>query len=197
MGVTSSAKRGEARRAPAPPSHLKREVIGVILVALSLLTLLSLLSFVPGEPKVVAIVERHDDTADAQSDRLSGRGLLVIALFSNRGRRVPVSAASRTARRPLLHSERPFDPAAQCRRLAGGALVPERPAPSRGHSCAHDFQRDGLPGAGGRAARTTAGRRTAGLFRQHRCSYPHHLRVRRRAALYGSGFARAVGHSSV
>lgn len=54
MGVTSSAKRGEARRVPAPPSHLKREVIGVILVALSLLTLLSLLSFVPGEPKVVA-----------------------------------------------------------------------------------------------------------------------------------------------
>jgi DNA segregation ATPase FtsK/SpoIIIE, S-DNA-T family len=54
MGVTSSAKRGEARRATAPPSHLKREVIGVILIALSLLTLLSLLSFVPGEPKVTA-----------------------------------------------------------------------------------------------------------------------------------------------
>jgi S-DNA-T family DNA segregation ATPase FtsK/SpoIIIE len=54
MGVTSSAKRGEARRPTAPPSHLKREVIGVILIALSLLTLLSLLSFVPGEPKVVA-----------------------------------------------------------------------------------------------------------------------------------------------
>ena len=54
MGVTSSAKRGEARRPIAPPSHLKREVIGVVLLALSLLTLLSLLSFVPGEPKVVA-----------------------------------------------------------------------------------------------------------------------------------------------
>jgi S-DNA-T family DNA segregation ATPase FtsK/SpoIIIE len=54
MGVTSSAKRSEARRATAPPSHLKREVIGVIFIALSLLTLLSLLSFVPGEPKVVA-----------------------------------------------------------------------------------------------------------------------------------------------
>ncbi|HET7439620.1 MAG TPA: DNA translocase FtsK 4TM domain-containing protein, partial [Nitrospira sp.] len=54
MGVTSSAKRGEARRAPVPPSHIRREVIGVILIALSLLTLLSLLSFVPGEPKVVA-----------------------------------------------------------------------------------------------------------------------------------------------
>jgi DNA segregation ATPase FtsK/SpoIIIE, S-DNA-T family len=54
MGVTSSAKRGETRRAPTPPSHIRREVIGVVLIALSLLTLLSLLSFVPGEPKVVA-----------------------------------------------------------------------------------------------------------------------------------------------
>lgn len=53
MGVTSSAKRGEARRAPALPPHIRREVIGVILIALSLLTLLSLLSFVPGEPRVV------------------------------------------------------------------------------------------------------------------------------------------------
>jgi DNA segregation ATPase FtsK/SpoIIIE, S-DNA-T family len=54
MGVTTSAKRGESRRAPAPPSHLQREVIGVILIALSLLMLLSLLSFVPGEAKTVA-----------------------------------------------------------------------------------------------------------------------------------------------
>ena len=54
MGATTSAKRGEARRAPSPPSHLQREVIGVVLIALSLLTLLSLLSFVPGEAKTVA-----------------------------------------------------------------------------------------------------------------------------------------------
>ncbi len=54
MGVTTSAKRGEARRAPSPPSHIQREVIGVILIALSLLTLLSLLSFVPGEAETVA-----------------------------------------------------------------------------------------------------------------------------------------------
>jgi S-DNA-T family DNA segregation ATPase FtsK/SpoIIIE len=53
MGVTTSAKRGEARRAPSPPSHIRREVIGVILIALSLLTLLSLLSFVPGEAETV------------------------------------------------------------------------------------------------------------------------------------------------
>jgi S-DNA-T family DNA segregation ATPase FtsK/SpoIIIE len=54
MGVTTSAKRGEARRARTPSSHIQREVIGVILIALSLLTLLSLLSFVPGEAKTVA-----------------------------------------------------------------------------------------------------------------------------------------------
>ncbi|OAI47958.1 hypothetical protein AYO43_11395, partial [Nitrospira sp. SCGC AG-212-E16] len=51
MAVTSSAKRGEARGAAAPPSHIKREVIGVVLIALALLTLLSLVSFVPGELK--------------------------------------------------------------------------------------------------------------------------------------------------
>lgn len=54
MGATTPAKRGEARRAPVPPSHIQREVIGVILIALSLLTFLSLLSFVPGEAETVA-----------------------------------------------------------------------------------------------------------------------------------------------
>ncbi len=54
MAATTPAKRGEARKAPAPPSHIQREVIGVILIALSLLTLLSLLSFVPGEAETVA-----------------------------------------------------------------------------------------------------------------------------------------------
>ena len=51
MGASTTAKRGEARRAPAPPSHIKREVIGVVLIALALLTLLSLVSYVPGELK--------------------------------------------------------------------------------------------------------------------------------------------------
>jgi DNA segregation ATPase FtsK/SpoIIIE, S-DNA-T family len=54
MGATTSARRGEARRVPSPPSHIQREVIGVILIALSLLMLLSLLSFVPGEAEMVA-----------------------------------------------------------------------------------------------------------------------------------------------
>jgi S-DNA-T family DNA segregation ATPase FtsK/SpoIIIE len=54
MGASTTAKRGDARRASSPPSHLKREVIGVVLIALSLLTLLSLVSFVPGEGKVLS-----------------------------------------------------------------------------------------------------------------------------------------------
>ncbi|HSF66778.1 MAG TPA: DNA translocase FtsK [Nitrospiraceae bacterium] len=54
MAVTTSAKRGEARGAASPSSHIKREVIGVVLIALALLTLLSLVSFVPGEIKSLA-----------------------------------------------------------------------------------------------------------------------------------------------
>jgi DNA segregation ATPase FtsK/SpoIIIE, S-DNA-T family len=55
MAVTPSAKRGEARSAASSSSHIKREVIGVVLIALALLTLLSMLSFVPGELKAGAI----------------------------------------------------------------------------------------------------------------------------------------------
>ncbi|MCX5723353.1 MAG: DNA translocase FtsK [Nitrospirae bacterium] len=55
MAVTTSAKRGEARRAASPPSHIKREVIGIVLIALSLLTLLSLVSFAPADLKSAAL----------------------------------------------------------------------------------------------------------------------------------------------
>ncbi len=53
MAATSTAKRGDTRSASSPPSHIQREVIGVLLIALSLLTLLSLVSFVPGEAKSI------------------------------------------------------------------------------------------------------------------------------------------------
>lgn len=54
MGGSTTAKRGDARKVPSPPSHLQREVIGVLLITVSLLTLLSLLSFVPGDARLVA-----------------------------------------------------------------------------------------------------------------------------------------------
>jgi DNA segregation ATPase FtsK/SpoIIIE, S-DNA-T family len=65
MAVTTSAKRGAARGAVSPSSHIKREVIGVVLIALALLTLLSMLSFVPGELKA-------GTTATAPSRNLIG-----------------------------------------------------------------------------------------------------------------------------
>ncbi len=54
MGVSTTAKRGDARSAPSRSSHVKREVIGVLLIAAGLLILLSLVSFVPGDAKSMA-----------------------------------------------------------------------------------------------------------------------------------------------
>ncbi len=53
MGVSTTAKRGDARSTPSRPSHVQREVIGVLLITAGLLILLSLLSFVPGDAKVL------------------------------------------------------------------------------------------------------------------------------------------------
>ncbi|ULA59674.1 MAG: hypothetical protein LZF60_160001, partial [Nitrospira sp.] len=39
MGVSTTAKRGDARSAPSRSSHVKREVIGVLLIAVGLLIL--------------------------------------------------------------------------------------------------------------------------------------------------------------
>jgi S-DNA-T family DNA segregation ATPase FtsK/SpoIIIE len=47
MGVSTTAKRGDARSASRQPAHLKHEVTGVLLITLSLLMLLSLVSFAP------------------------------------------------------------------------------------------------------------------------------------------------------
>ena len=52
MAVHPLRPSGARPAAPLPPSsHIKREVIGVVLIALALLTLLSMVSFVPGELK--------------------------------------------------------------------------------------------------------------------------------------------------
>jgi S-DNA-T family DNA segregation ATPase FtsK/SpoIIIE len=52
MGVSTTAKRGDARSTSSGPSHVQREVIGVLLMTAGLLILLSLLSFVPGDANV-------------------------------------------------------------------------------------------------------------------------------------------------
>jgi S-DNA-T family DNA segregation ATPase FtsK/SpoIIIE len=53
MGVTTTAKRGDARSTSSRPSHVQREVIGVLLITTGLLILLSLLSFVPNDTKLL------------------------------------------------------------------------------------------------------------------------------------------------
>lgn len=78
MGATTSARRRETRRAPSPPSHIQREVIGVMLIALSLLMLLSLLSFVPGEAKNVA---SGVPTADPPRNLIGSFGALLAGGF--------------------------------------------------------------------------------------------------------------------
>ncbi len=78
MGATTRAKRREARRAPSPSSHIQREVIGVILIALSLLMLLSLLSFVPGEAKIVAAGASN---ADQPRNLIGSFGALLAGAF--------------------------------------------------------------------------------------------------------------------
>lgn len=54
MGASTTAKRGAARSASPQPSHLQREVIGVLLIALGLLALLSLVSFSPSDPTLLS-----------------------------------------------------------------------------------------------------------------------------------------------
>lgn len=49
MGASTTARRGDARRVGSPPSHIRREIIAVVLITLGLLLLLSLLSYIPGD----------------------------------------------------------------------------------------------------------------------------------------------------
>ncbi len=76
MGVSTTAKRGDARSAPSRSSHVKREVIGVLLIAAGLLILLSLVSFFPGDAKSMVA----SGTAGNQPKNMIGSvGALVAA----------------------------------------------------------------------------------------------------------------------
>jgi S-DNA-T family DNA segregation ATPase FtsK/SpoIIIE len=52
MGVSTTAKRGDARGTARSPSHLQHEVVGVVLITLALLVFLSLISFAPSDSGV-------------------------------------------------------------------------------------------------------------------------------------------------
>jgi S-DNA-T family DNA segregation ATPase FtsK/SpoIIIE len=67
MGGATSTKRGDTRGQSKPPTHLKHEVIGVLLITLSLLSLLSLVSYVPTDASLFA--PDHSDGGPAAPTR--------------------------------------------------------------------------------------------------------------------------------
>jgi S-DNA-T family DNA segregation ATPase FtsK/SpoIIIE len=83
MGVSTTAKRGDARGTPRSSSHLQHEVIGVLLVTLSVLVFLSLLSFAPTD----VVLFYADDGAPGATRNMIGAagGTLARALFGFAG----------------------------------------------------------------------------------------------------------------
>jgi S-DNA-T family DNA segregation ATPase FtsK/SpoIIIE len=78
MGVSTTAKRGDARSTSSRPSHVQREVIGVVLITAGLLILLSLLSFVPHDAAGLI----GSGSADAPAKNMIGRVGAMIAATS-------------------------------------------------------------------------------------------------------------------
>src|SRR5437867_4238020 len=82
MGVTSTAKRGDARSASRRFSRLQYEVIGVLLTTLSLLTLLSLVSFTPSDVPLFG-ASPSDTASPGQTRNMIGTvgATLAVVLF--------------------------------------------------------------------------------------------------------------------
>jgi len=79
MGVSTTAKRGDARGTPRSSSHLQQEVIGVLLVTLSVLIFLSLASFAPTD---LVLFSKDDSTPGATRNMIGAVGAtLAGALF--------------------------------------------------------------------------------------------------------------------
>lgn len=79
MGVSTTAKRGDARPASREPSHLKHEVIGVLLITVSLLTLLSLVSYAPTDRLLFATDPAGSASAPATKNMIGTVGATLAA----------------------------------------------------------------------------------------------------------------------
>ena len=80
MGVCSTAKRGDARSASGHTSHVKHEVIGVLLLTLGLLTLLSLISFYPADVSLFSASPR-ERTAVFTRNMIGAAGATLAAVL--------------------------------------------------------------------------------------------------------------------
>ena len=77
MGVSTTAKRGDARSSPQSGSHLQHEVIGIVLITAALLILLSLISFLPSDP---VFFVGHDE-GTVQAHNFIGKAGATVAAF--------------------------------------------------------------------------------------------------------------------
>ncbi len=81
MGGATTTKRGDTRVPSRPTTHLKHEVIGVLLITLSLLTLLSLVSFVPTDASLLGSSEPGSAPAGQARNMIGAVGATLAAFL--------------------------------------------------------------------------------------------------------------------
>jgi S-DNA-T family DNA segregation ATPase FtsK/SpoIIIE len=82
MGGATTTKRGDPRgQSKQPPTHLKHEVIGVLLITLSLLTLLSLVSFVPTDASLFGPAPSDGATAGPTRNMIGSVGATLASFL--------------------------------------------------------------------------------------------------------------------
>jgi len=81
MGGATTTKRGDPRGQSHPPTHLKHEVIGVLLITASLLSLLSLLSFVPTDVPLLGAASSETVPAAPARNMIGAVGATLAAVL--------------------------------------------------------------------------------------------------------------------
>jgi len=81
MGGATTTKRGDPRGQSKSPTHLKHEVIGVLLITMSLLTLLSLVSFVPTDASLFGASPSDGPSAGPTRNMIGSVGATLASLL--------------------------------------------------------------------------------------------------------------------
>jgi S-DNA-T family DNA segregation ATPase FtsK/SpoIIIE len=81
MGGATTTKRGDPRGQSKPTTHLKHEVIGVLLITMSLLTLLSLISFVPTDASLFGASSSDGPSAGPTRNMIGSAGATLASFL--------------------------------------------------------------------------------------------------------------------
>lgn len=81
MGGATTTKRGDPRGQSKPTTHLKHEVIGVLLITMSLLTLLSLISFVPTDASLFGASSSGGPSAGPTRNMIGSAGATLASFL--------------------------------------------------------------------------------------------------------------------